>query len=211
MQSRTDPARPLRYETLFGDALRPLLPKLGELIFSVFRDWPYLYASDPTAAGSYLASYVDGSSPGAAIVVAFNGNLPVGAATCLPMVEASRSVPDAFTAYGLDPDRFCYFGEAVLLAAYRGRGAGVHFFEEREAYARGLGFDFAAFCAVSRDPGDRRKPAGHVPLDAFWRRRGYTPYPDLVCRFEWRELGAVQAAAHDLSFWLKSLWGAELP
>ena len=46
MQSRTDPARPLRYETLFGDALRPLLPKLGELIFSVFRDWPYLYASD---------------------------------------------------------------------------------------------------------------------------------------------------------------------
>ena len=211
MQPRMDLSRPLRYETLIGDALRPLLPKLGELIFSVFRDWPYLYASDPTAAGSYLASYVDGSSPAAAIVVAFDGDLPVGAATCLPMVKASRSVPDAFAAYDLDPTQFCYFGEAVLLAAYRGRGVGVRFFTEREAHARELGLDFAAFCAVVRDPADRRKPAGYVPLDAFWRRRGYTPYPDLICRFDWCEIGAVQATPHDLSFWLKSLSGAELP
>ncbi len=211
MPARLDSARPLRYETLCGDALRPLLPELGALIFSVFRDWPYLYASDPTTTRAYLASYVDGSSPGAAIVVAFDGDLPVGAATCLPMVKASRSVPDAFAAYGLDPDRFCYFGEAVLLAAYRGRGAGVRFFEEREAYAQGLGLDFAAFCAVSRDPADPRKPAGYVSLDAFWRRRGYTSYPGLVCRLEWRELGAVQDTPHDLSAWLKSLSGAELP
>lgn len=211
MQLRMDPTRPLRYEMLFGDALRPLLPKLSELIFSVFRDWPYLYASDLTAAGSYLASYVDGGSPDATIVVVFDGDLPVGVATCLPMVEASPSVPNAFAAYGLDPARFCYFGEAVLLAAYRGRGGGVRLFEEREAYARRLGLDFAAFCAVSRDPADPRKPAGYVPLDAFWRRRGYTPYPGLVCRFEWRELGAVQATPHDLSAWLKSLPGAELP
>ncbi len=211
MQPRMDPTRSLRYEMLFGDALRPLLPKLGELIFSVFRDWPYLYASDPTAAGSYLTSYVDGSSPDAAIVVAFDGDLPVGAATCLPMVQASANVPNAFAAYGLNPARFCYFGEAVLLVGYRGRGAGVRFFEEREAYARGLGLDFAAFCAVSRDPADPRKPAGYAPLDAFWRRRGYIPYPGLVCRLEWREVGAVQDTPHDLSAWLKSLSKAELP
>jgi GNAT superfamily N-acetyltransferase len=211
MDPHTNPTHPLHYEVLFGDALRPLLSQLGELIFAVFRDWPYLYASDPAAAGSYLASYVDGSSPDAAIVVAFDGDLPVGAATCLPMVEASASVPNAFAAYGLDPARFCYFGEAVLLAAYRGRGAGGRFFEEREAYARGLGLDFAAFCAISRDPADSRKPAGYVPLDAFWRRRGYTSYPGLVCRLEWREVGAVQDTLHDLSAWLKSLSGAELP
>ncbi len=87
----------------------------------------------------------------------------------------------------------------------------MRFFAERESRARELGLEFAAFCAVSRDPADGRKPTGYVPLDAFWRRRGYTPYPGLVCRFEWRELGAVQATPHDLSFWLKSLSGAALP
>ena len=211
MPARMDPVHPLRYETLCGDALRPLLPELGALIFSVFRDWPYLYASDPAAAQSYLASYVDGSCPGAAIVVAFDGGLPVGAATCQPMAHASPSVPNAFTAYGLEPARFCYLGEAVLLAPYRGRGAGVRFFAEREAHARRLGLDFAAFCAISRDSADPRKPAGYAPLHAFWRKRGYTPYPDLVCRLEWREIGAARATPHYLSFWLKSLSGAALP
>ncbi len=211
MPPRTDPADGLRYETVHGGALRPLLPALGELIFAVFRDWPYLYEDDPTAARRYLASYGDGGSPGAAVVVAFDGARPVGAATCQPMAEASPAVPDALTAHGLDPARFCYFGEAVLLPAYRGRGAGARFFADREAHARGLGLDFAAFCAVSRAPDDPRKPAGYAPLDAFWRRRGYTPYPDLVCRLEWREVGAARATPHDLSFWLKSLSGAALP
>jgi GNAT superfamily N-acetyltransferase len=127
------------------------------------------------------------------------------------MVKASRSVPDAFAAYDLDPTRFCYFDEAVLLAAYHGRGAGVRFFDEREAHARELRLDFAAFCAVVCDPADRRKPPDCVPLDVFWRRRGYTPYPGLVCHFEWCEISAVQTMPHDLSFWLKSLAGAELP
>src|SRR3712207_124945 len=160
MPPRTEPADGLRYETVHGGALRPLLPALGELIFAVFRDWPYLYEDDPAAARRYLASYGDGGSPGAAVVVAFDGARPVGAATCQPMVEASPAVPDALTAHGLDPARFCYFGEAVLLPAYRGRGAGARFFADREAHARGLGLDFAAFCAVSRAPDDPRKPAG---------------------------------------------------
>jgi hypothetical protein len=42
-------------------------------------------------------------------------------------------------------------------------------------------------------------------------KRGYTPYPHLVCRFEWREVGAEEAVPHELSFWLKPLSGAELP
>jgi GNAT superfamily N-acetyltransferase len=188
-----------------------LLPALGELVFAVFRGWPYLYGGGRAEARRYLASYADGSSPGAAAVVALDGDRPVGAATCQPMAGASPGVPAAFAARGLDPARFCYFGEAVLLSPYRGRGAGARFFQQRERHARGLGLDFAAFCAVRRHPADPRRPAGHTPLDAFWRKRGYTPYPDLVCRLEWREVGAEEAAPHELAFWLKSLSGAELP
>ena len=82
MPPRMDHARGLRYATLRGDALRPLLPALGELIFAVFRAWPYLYGGDQAEARCYLASYADGSSPGAAAVVALDGDRPVGAATC---------------------------------------------------------------------------------------------------------------------------------
>jgi GNAT superfamily N-acetyltransferase len=154
-----------------------LLPALGELVFAVFRGWPYLYGGGRAEARRYLASYADGSSPGAAAVVALDGDRPVGAATCQPMAGASPGVPAAFAARGLDPARFCYFGEAVLLAPYRGRGAGARFFEERERHARGLGLDFAVLCAVRRDPADRfcqrSRQTDGAELEDEFRLRGF--------------------------------------
>jgi hypothetical protein len=58
---------------------------------------------------------------------------------------------------------------------------------------------------VLRDPADPRRPAGYVPLDAFWRKRGYAPRPDLTVTFDWKEIGAAAETPHTLSFWLKDL------
>jgi GNAT superfamily N-acetyltransferase len=121
------------------------------------------------------------------------------------MTQGHAPVRAVFEAAGLDPAGFCYFGESVLLAPYRGRGAGVRFFAEREAHARALGLRFAAFCGVVRDPADPRRPAGHVPLDDFWRNRGYTPRPDLAVTFDWTEVGASAETPHRLTFWMKAL------
>lgn len=194
---------PLSFETLAGPALHPLLPALAGLRIAVFRDWPYLYEGDEAYERDYLRAYAD--APGAAIVVCRDGDAVVGAATCEPMEQAHAPVREAFRAAGLDPAAFCYFGESVLLAPYRGRGAGVRFFERREAHARALGLARAAFCAVVRDANDPRRPAGHVPLDAFWRRRGYAPQPELIVSFSWKEVGAAAETPHMLSFWLKDL------
>ncbi len=199
----------LHFETRRGEELLPLLPALARLRIEVFRDWPYLYEGDEAYERQYLRAYAQ--SPGAAVVVALDGDQAVGAATCEPMTEGHAPVQQAFRARGLDPARFCYFGESVLQRPYRGRGAGVRFFQEREAHARGLGLDYAAFCAVRRDAADPRKSADYTPLDEFWRRRGYTPYPDLVCVFDWQEVGTTEETPHELSFWLKSLSGAPLP
>lgn len=193
----------LGFETLAGPALHPLLPDLARLRIAVFRDWPYLYEGDEAYEQRYLRAYAD--APGAAVVVCRDGDRVVGAATCEPMTQGHAPVRAAFAAAGLDPARFCYFGESVLLAPYRGRGAGLRFFAAREAHARALGLGHAAFCAVVRDPADPRRPAGHVPLDAFWRRRGYTPRPDLAVTFDWKEVGGTAAIPHRLTFWLKDL------
>jgi GNAT superfamily N-acetyltransferase len=193
----------LSFETLAGAALHPLLPDLARLRIAVFRDWPYLYEGDEAYERRYLRAYAD--APGAAVVVCRDGERVVGAATCEPMTQGHAPVRAVFEAAGLDPAGFCYFGESVLLAPYRGRGAGVRFFAEREAHARALGLRFAAFCGVVRDPADPRRPAGHVPLDDFWRNRGYTPRPDLAVTFDWKEVGASAETPHRLTFWMKAL------
>jgi GNAT superfamily N-acetyltransferase len=193
----------LRYETLAGPALLPLLPALARLRIAVFRDWPYLYDGDEAYERRYLAGYA--REEGVAVVVCRAGDAVVGMSTCQPMRHAHAPIPDRFRAAGLDPAGYCYFGESVLLAPFRGQGAGRRFFAEREAHALRLGLRRAAFCAVIRDAADPRRPADYVPLDAFWRRLGYQPRHDLTVSFDWKEVGARAETAHALSFWLKDL------
>lgn len=197
------PASPLRFETLQGAALHPWLPALAGLRIAVFRDWPYLYEGDAAYEARYLAAYAE--APGAAVIAAFDGATAVGAATCEPMGATHATVRQTFAAAGLDPRRYCYFGESVLLAPYRGQGAGVEFFRRREVVARAMGAAVATFCAVQRDPADPRKPADYVPLDAFWRNRGYHPTPELACTMTWREPGGGPEIPHRLGFWQKPL------
>lgn len=191
----------MRLETLDGAAARAVLPALARLRIAVFAEWPYLYDGDAAQEEAYLATLLAGRD--AAIVVAREGEEPVGMATCQPMGESYATVQAAFRRRGLDPTRFCYFGESVLLPAFRGRGIGLGFFAAREAHARRLGLQATAFCSVVRNANDPRRPHGYTPLDGFWRRRGYVPRPDLSCVFHWREPGDAAETPHALGFWLK--------
>lgn len=193
--------RAIRFETLRGDALRAWLPRLAGLRIAVFREWPYLYDGEAGYEERYLAAYAD--SPGAAVIAALDGECAVGCATCQPMSEATPRVRAAFAERGMDPARWCYFGESVLLPQYRGRGIGVTFFELREAHARSLRLQAAAFCAVTRNENDPRKPADYVPLDAFWRKRGYVRRADISVMFDWKEVGDDRESPHALGFWVK--------
>ncbi len=200
----------IRIETLQGRALLPLLPALARLRITVFRDFPYLYEGDDGYEAGYLRRYAD--SPRAAVIVAFDGAEAVGAATCLPLEDETAAITAPFRARGWDPARFFYFGESVLLRPWRGRGIGVAFFAAREAHARAVStVDFATFCGVRRPDDHPARPAGWVALDTFWRHRGYTPQPDLVCTMSWREIGATAERPHTLGFWTRSLTGAALP
>lgn len=194
---------PLRIETLTGPALVPLLPALARLRIAVFREWPYLYEGDDAYEAHYLHRYA--ASPLGAIVVAWDGAQPVGASTCLPLEVEPPEVTAPFRARTIPPERVMYFGESVLLAPWRGRGAGVAFFAHRERHARAVGRRLAAFCAVVRDPADARRPADAQDLVPFWRRRGYVPRPDMTCRMSWREVSSAWQTTQTLSFWTKTL------
>jgi GNAT superfamily N-acetyltransferase len=200
----------LRIDTLQGEAVLPLLADLAWLRIAVFREYPYLYQGDTAYEETYLRTCVE--SPRAAVVVASNDGHVIGASTCLPLTDETDNVIAPFRARGWDPARFFYFGESVLLPAWRGRGLGVAFFNAREAHARIVSdCDFATFCGVRRPVDHSSRPASWVPLDAFWRKRGYTPIVGLSCQMSWRELGAEAETSHDLDFWMRSLTGVPLP
>jgi GNAT superfamily N-acetyltransferase len=187
-----------------GPALAPLLPAVAALRVTVFRAWPYLYDGSEQYEAGYLQTYVN--APGAGIAVARDGAAVVGASTCLPMTEASADVRMPLEAAGFDPAELFYFGESVLLDAYRGQGIGVRFFELREAHARELGrARLCTFCAVDRPPDHPLRPPGAVGLDAFWAHRGYVKQPGLTCRMVWKDVGAAAEDSKTLTFWMKSL------
>lgn len=196
------PAVALRW--LSGRELYRHLPQLARLRTEVFGDWPYLYAGDADYEERYLAAFA--AAPGAVIVGAFAGDddRMVGAATACPLSEADEAFARPFREAEHDQADWFYFGESVLDPSYRGRGVGVAFFREREAAARGQGFLRATFCAVERSPGDPRRPSGHVPLDAFWRRRGYAPL-DLETRYAWRDRGERTETDKTMRFWGRTL------
>jgi GNAT superfamily N-acetyltransferase len=200
----------LAFRTVTGVEVSPHIPALARLRIAVFRDWPYLYDGSQGYEERYLRIYAE--SARAAVVLALDGAEVVGASTCLPLSDETENVRAPFRAAGIGVDRVFYFGESVLLRAYRGAGAGVRFFAEREAHARRVSAcDFAAVCAVERPTDHPARPADAEPLDAFWRKRGFTPGPGLTCEMRWKEVGATEETPHRLAFWLKSLTGAPLP
>lgn len=198
---------PVRIERIPGPRLGERLRDVARLRIQVFRAFPYLYDGDLAYEEKYLETYL--RSPQAVIVLALDGDRAVGASTAIPMHAESDEFRRPFEQHGYDIARVFYCGESVLQPAYRGRGIGVRFFGEREAHARALGgFTWSCFCAVERPADHPRRPPDYVPLDRFWRRRGYTPHPELRTRFGWKDLDQPQETEKKMVFWLKQLEGA---
>jgi GNAT superfamily N-acetyltransferase len=194
----------VRVEPLTGGAITAVLPALARLRIAVFRDWPYLYDGTIEYEERYLSKFA--SSDGSVVVVARDGDAIVGAATASPMVGHADEFAEPFAARGWEVARIFYLGESVLLPAYRGQGIGVAFFDHREAQARRLGgFERATFCAVVRPADHPLKPAGYVPLHAFWKKRGYRPLDGIVGQFAWRDVGEPEETEKPMQFWMKDL------
>ena len=194
---------PLRLEPLHGPALAPHLDALGLLRITVFRDYPYLYDGSLDYERDYLRTYL--SSPDSLVVLAFDGDLVVGATTCLPLRDEGPEFQAAFLKAGYDINTICYFGESILLPRYRGQGIGKAFFTHRETHARSVPhIRLTTFCAVDRATDHPLRPPNYRPLDTLWTRQGYTKHPELQATFTWKEINETTESPKTLTFWLKS-------
>lgn len=186
-----------------GPAMAPMLSDLARLRMIVFRAWPYLYDGSASYEAGYMAEFAASKSAGLAI--AFQDGEAVGGSTCIRLAEEEDHIAAPFRDAGIDIDTVFYFGESVLLSPCRGQGVGVAFFEAREAHARRFpGITTAAFCAVERPDSHPLRPADAVPLDAFWRKRGFSP-TELRCTMEWKQIDTPDKVVNTLRFWTKPL------
>jgi GNAT superfamily N-acetyltransferase len=193
----------LAVRPLSGAELQAALGDLAALRIQVFAAFPYLYAGSEDYEREYLSEFT--ASPDAVLVAAFDGARIVGAATASPLVHQDEYIRQPFVRQGIDPASVFYFGESVLLGEYRGQGIGHKYFDHREAAARAWGARLASFCAVVRPADHPARPAGYVPLDAFWARRSYAPVPGLTGEFTWREHGETGESPKPMQFWMREL------
>lgn len=194
----------LQLRTLHGSDIVGFLDDVAALRIAVFRDFPYLYDGDADYERDYLATYARAHD--SVFVLAFDGARVVGASTGLPLAGEDESFQRPFAERGIAPESVFYFGESVLLPAYRGQRIGHRFFDEREAHARRVGgFTLTAFAAVDRADDDARRPAAYRGNDVFWHKRGYRRQPDMTMQLAWKEIGESRASEKPLTFWLRAL------
>jgi GNAT superfamily N-acetyltransferase len=194
----------VRVEELSGAALEAAVPALARLRMRVFRDWPYLYDGSLAYEQGYLRTFA--GAPKAVVIAAFDADEMVGAATASSLAGHAAEFAVPLAAHGHDVQRVFYFGESVLLKPYRGRGLGHVFFDRREAHARSAGrYTHATFCSVVRPEHHPLRPAGYVPLDAFWRKRGYDKIENLLGSFSWKDIDRPFETAKPMQYWIKAL------
>ena len=197
-------AKNISVESLTGDAIKSVLPDLARLRIVVFRDWPYLYDGSLAYEEDYLAKFA--AAKGAVCVVARDGDKIIGDSTGAPMIEHADEFGEPFKNAGYDISKIFYCGESVLLTSHRGFGLGHAFFDHREAQARKLGgFTHSTFCRVVRPDDHPLKPKDYLPLDGFWRKRGYAPADGIVATYNWKDVDQDEETVHRMQFWMKAL------
>jgi GNAT superfamily N-acetyltransferase len=193
----------IRIETYEGKTSEAYLHDLAQLRIAVFREYPYLYLGSLEYEKQYLAEYLQGET--LALVVAWAEGQIVGVSTCTALADAAQEVRAAFEQAELPLSAYCYFGESVLLPAYRKKGIGRAFFQHREAFAAKEGFSHTTFCAVERPSNHPLRPDSYWALDPFWQALGYQKLPHLQTQMSWQDADKDHQDLKTLTFWQKRL------
>lgn len=193
----------LSFITRKGREQESVFDDLAQLRIAVFRDFPYLYEGSVDYEKDYLKTYME--SERSFLFAVYDGDKMVGATTAIPLSDETADIRRPFEAARYAVSRIFYFGESILLPAYRGCGLGHRFFDEREAHARSFGsFSTTCFCAVDRGPNHPAQPPNYRPNDLFWQKRGYRKEESLRSTLDWPDIGETVSTPKEMVYWMRN-------
>ena len=190
----------LHRKTFVGKEVEEIIPQLGELRISVFKEFPYLYEGDLDYEMNYLKIYTQDEK--SIVHCIFDGDLLVGASTGMPLSKEAKEIQSPFLEKGFELSALFYFGESILLNDYRGLGIGHEFFDVREKHALDLNFSTTTFCSVVRPENHVLKPESYRSNDVFWTKRGYQRQ-NFSCEMSWLDRSEEGETTKQLQFWLR--------
>ena len=187
-----------------GSGLKPYLHSIAKLRMEVFKDYPYFENPDLNQELQYLRKI--SSSKESIAVLIFDNTTLVGVSLGSPLEIEDPALHRPFKERNLNSAAYFYFGDSALLKGYRGRGIGHHFFDQREGHVTKLKrYKHICFCSVLRPEDDERIPSDYLPLDDFWKKRGYVKHPEMLALLSWKDIGRNKPSVKPLVFWIKNL------
>jgi hypothetical protein len=194
----------IKIRTLTGAGIKTYIPSIVKVRNEVLKQYPYLRVGHTEEDTQYFKCLCQ--SKDSIAVLVFDGPKIVGVSTGTPLDEHPASLQKIFLEKHLDPAEFYYFGVCTLLGPYRGRGIAHHFFDLREEHAKHLKrFNKICLSNVIRPKNHHQKPKDYVPLDSFWKKRGYVERKDLIGKLAWCEIDEKTPSPKPLMFWVKDL------
>jgi len=190
-------------QLLTGTAIAGVLDDLATLRLEIFPEYPYLYQGRREDELKYLGTYAE--APDACVILAYDGNTIVGAATGMPLIHEDAQMLDAFAGTAFPLNEAYYVGELLFRPAYRNCGLGRKLLDRLESHVRSLGRYRRLTCATVERPDDHPlRPRDYIPITRFLARTGFVRLSGVTTSFMWREIDGVKRD-HPMQFWNKAL------
>lgn len=109
---------------------------VATLRLDIFQEYPYLYQGRREDELNYLITYV--TAPDACVIIMYDSNTVVGAATGMPLIHEGAQMRDAFAGASLPLNEVYYVGELLFRPAYRNCGLGQKLLAQLERGGPGL-------------------------------------------------------------------------
>ena len=194
----------LEQKFLRGAEIKPYLNDIVHLCLKTWEEYPDLYEGTWEEYSPYVTIYSEFENGIACLLL--DDNKLVGVAMGLPLVQKGAEFTDPLRESGLDLDTIFYIGEVVILKEYRHTGWGTRLYQTIENWLRDEdAFHLIALITTIGENPHPMRPHNYIPADTFWKKQGFTPYPELQLTKSWRSIETHEDVEHTLMPWIKSI------
>lgn len=199
----------MEIKVLHGSEIAPYIPQLAKLRLCIFCEYPYLYEGSFACEEEYLSMY--SSSKNSLLILLEDNHQMIGAATGLPLAECNTEIQSLFLKHNIPTQGIFYFGEILILKAYRNKKMGNALYRQFEKSVKEKRARKIVFYELIREENEEKKPADYFPLDNYWKKKGFVKQEDLITYFAWKEVGSTEEIEHPMVLWTKDLVTSHVP